>query len=795
MRTLTLATTVLLLACTTAPSPPPPVTPSHAAHFQPPGYVRGSNSTKAQRVIVFVHGIFGNGTGTWTNDATDAYFPALVRDDPAFAGTDIWVYEYPSPKCAASYNIDQIPDDLHRRLTNDNVISNHREVIFVAHSMGGIVVRDYLLRNPSGLTPDRVSLLYFYSTPTLGSQVANIARHFCPSQQLNAMRTLATRASSELAIFENHWQNSAFRTTPTFCAYETQRTHGVQIVERSSATHLCPNIEALDRDHLTIAKPASINDDSYIAFRNAYRATISGSTTPRPTWNLNGKDQALLLIMNTSTSPRDCMSCWDSHATVAPGDVIALNIFAHNASTTPAYAVRTHLTVPTGPFGEAHLMADLRSPGTLPLAGSVYLKSEAGPVVLVPDSGAWFPEATKDNSLNENLPYSQTVNDALTPEGFLLGDISPGWGHQAAVVLRFRCVPATLVVIRDMAAALRSITQTTQLTRPDATSIIAAGHLVHSLLDNETQWVSDITNIADSEMLVGYVNEYNETEAPLHNVTISFTRTPTSTGEELHARVSHENTVRHTAKASLSYANKHLERGLFTVGLLWFQASANPCKDAKCAHSPADVIRRMTGLGDEVDGPIVIGDIPPKTGISLLVGILGEEPTGEAAEELTRIREAIEQSLLDQGLTTFDNVFLTTSRDGDRDIGRSVVDNVRVGESIVVTLHFANGSDLPLLAARATLVFARNTNTLTGTLTLRGDNTPAQATSIRVSFAPEYRNAQLRYVRAYRSYAQKAYSPIDAQGIINKGVALGDLAAREEGWLRLVYVAIPGAVP
>lgn len=34
--------------------------------------------------LVFVHGMSGDGTSTWTNPTTEAYFPKLVADDPEF---------------------------------------------------------------------------------------------------------------------------------------------------------------------------------------------------------------------------------------------------------------------------------------------------------------------------------------------------------------------------------------------------------------------------------------------------------------------------------------------------------------------------------------------------------------------------------------------------------------------------------------------------------------------------------------------------------------------------------------
>ena len=785
----TAALLLLFLNCSTTP-PPRPLGPSSAARFQPPGYLRGSRTTSAQRVIIFVHGIFGNGTQTWTNETTGAYFPALVRDDPAFTGTDIWVYEYPSPKCAASYNIDQIPDDLHRRLTNDNVITNHREIIFLAHSMGGIIVRDYLLRNPARLTPERIPLLYFYSTPTLGAQVANITRHFCPSQQLNALRTLETRASSELAIFENHWQNSQFRTIPTFCAYETQRTHGIQIVERSSATHLCSSIEALNRDHVTITKPANTNDDSYIAFRNVYRAAASDTRAPRPTWNLNGSDQALLLITNTTSSPPGCKTCWSSHATVKPGDIIALSIFAHNASTIPAYGARTRLTTPTGPFASAQITAELRAPDTMPVAGSVYIESEGGAVALAPMTGTWYPEASKDDTRNNNLPYNQTVNDALTPEGFLLGDISPGWGHQTTLVLRFQCIPVTLLAIRNVGSLLPSATTpaNAQTAQAETDSCCAPGHLQHSILDAQAQWIPDLMSILNDEILMVFITDYNETDAPLYNVTVTLTRTPTSDGEELNARIAVNGAVRRTGTATLEYLDKAITREVVPAGTFRFGSTASG--GATCFKSLQELFTNTTVIDAPLEDGLVIGDVPPKTGFLIQLLIVGDEPHDEQVDKKFA---AIEQSLKNAGITVFDDVFLTVARKGTAARNTNHVDHVMPGEQILVTLHFKNVGDVPARQTLARLVTARDVHTITLTGILHGSNTAAQGTAAKIELEPGQSHAHLQYVQGHRSYG-KAYVPFDALHVATEnGVNLDDIAPNEEGWLQITYVLVPDA--
>ena len=104
--------------------------------------------------------------------------------------------------------------------------------------MGGLITRAYLLKNHE-LTPERVRMLYFFSTPTNGSQVANLARLFSNNPQLVDLRPMTTNDAGVLGLYQSHWKNSPLRTIPTYCAYERRTTRGLQVVERASATHLC----------------------------------------------------------------------------------------------------------------------------------------------------------------------------------------------------------------------------------------------------------------------------------------------------------------------------------------------------------------------------------------------------------------------------------------------------------------------------------------------------------------------------------------------------------------------------
>ena len=220
-----------------------------------------------ESVIVFVHGVTGNATSTWTNEQTHAYWPHLVASDPVFRGEDVFIYDYPSPKFGTSYNINELAEDL--RLTlSDNVVAKHRRLIFLVHSMGGLVVRQYLLKYRD--VAEKVAFIYFYATPTTGSPMAILASVFSRNPQLGSLRPM--NVDQYLGNLQRDWlAATALRAIPSFCAYEMRDTFGFRIVGQDSATNLCNRrLDSIEANHIDIVKPEDSTAKSYRTFKSAY---------------------------------------------------------------------------------------------------------------------------------------------------------------------------------------------------------------------------------------------------------------------------------------------------------------------------------------------------------------------------------------------------------------------------------------------------------------------------------------------------------------------------------------------
>jgi pimeloyl-ACP methyl ester carboxylesterase len=162
--------------------------------------------------------------------------------------------------------IDQEVSNIMNRLTDAKVFS-HDEVVFLVHSLGGLITQRLLLSHRD-LIP-KVKFIYFFSTPEEGAQIARIGHVLNNDPLLKQM--LHGDENTYIESIETDWISAA-ANIPRYCAFERSRTKGVLVVDRLSATRLC-NKEpvAIYADHSTIVKPCDIQDSSYIAFRNAYR--------------------------------------------------------------------------------------------------------------------------------------------------------------------------------------------------------------------------------------------------------------------------------------------------------------------------------------------------------------------------------------------------------------------------------------------------------------------------------------------------------------------------------------------
>jgi pimeloyl-ACP methyl ester carboxylesterase len=273
MRPITVAAVMLCAVSTgcvggsSGPGGTPDVAGPPAATIHLPGYVLPKRPVK--RVLVLVHGLTGDGRSTWTSRNKN-YWPNLMATDATFEDFNVYVYEYRSGLFGPCLAVTDVANNLRLHLTNDRVFEDHQQVVFLAHSMGGIVVRQFLLRNRD-LIP-KVPLVLFFATPTAGSRLADRASILTSCSQVDDLRTLDV--NSYLKSQVSDWLSSGLpERVISRCAFEIG---GAQVVDRSSATLLCTkDPDSLPTNHSDAVKPDSVSDESHIVLRTALRALPS----------------------------------------------------------------------------------------------------------------------------------------------------------------------------------------------------------------------------------------------------------------------------------------------------------------------------------------------------------------------------------------------------------------------------------------------------------------------------------------------------------------------------------------
>lgn len=281
-----------------AAAPAPTPVAALSAPQSATGYVQPQKAG-AERVVVFVHGVLGDARQTWTA-SNGAYWPDMLRKDDAFADDDVFVYDYPTPIFAASYSIDELADNLRLVLDQYSVFDEHKQVVFICHSMGGLVVRAFLLKYQKDDYASRVPMIYFLATPTSGSEVSQLAK-LVNSENPQFRDMVKWRDEAYVGNLVRQWLAADF-TIASHCAYEKQAVYGLTIVNPDSAVLLCNKpLDPMLRDHITIAKPVDANDLPYTAVKVAYMKELR--TVPRAA---TAPDLIKVRLASYGSAPRFC---------------------------------------------------------------------------------------------------------------------------------------------------------------------------------------------------------------------------------------------------------------------------------------------------------------------------------------------------------------------------------------------------------------------------------------------------------------------------------------------------------
>jgi pimeloyl-ACP methyl ester carboxylesterase len=127
---------------------------------------------KEKTSVVFVHGILSSGDSCWRS-TKGSYWPQLLEEVPYLKALGIYVFTYQTGIFSGSYSLLDVVDALKEHMRLDRVAESD-SIVFVCHSMGGIVVRKYIVDHAVDLIQEKKTVgLFLVASPSLGAVYAD----------------------------------------------------------------------------------------------------------------------------------------------------------------------------------------------------------------------------------------------------------------------------------------------------------------------------------------------------------------------------------------------------------------------------------------------------------------------------------------------------------------------------------------------------------------------------------------------------------------------------------------------
>ncbi len=103
------------------------------------GFVGPSTRDK---VIIFIHGVTASNEKSWRNPITGVYWPELMQADQELKEYGTYLLGYYSPTFSKASTIAEIANRELQRLKDEGLLAPNKQVVLVAHSMGGLVAKE-----------------------------------------------------------------------------------------------------------------------------------------------------------------------------------------------------------------------------------------------------------------------------------------------------------------------------------------------------------------------------------------------------------------------------------------------------------------------------------------------------------------------------------------------------------------------------------------------------------------------------------------------------------------------------
>ena len=123
--------------------------------------------------VIFIHGILSNAEKCWRHENGNSW-PELLANDTELDGFGIYTFTYPTGFFSGSYRLSDVVDSFKEYLRLASLLRESKRLLFVGHSMGGIVARQFVVERQVDLLELDIQVgLFLVASPSLGSKLAN----------------------------------------------------------------------------------------------------------------------------------------------------------------------------------------------------------------------------------------------------------------------------------------------------------------------------------------------------------------------------------------------------------------------------------------------------------------------------------------------------------------------------------------------------------------------------------------------------------------------------------------------
>jgi hypothetical protein len=262
-----------------APVPPPPPPPDKTVVE-----VAGTRNPTRVADVVFVHCLGGDYQGSWHPDGEpEKFWPRWIARDAGEVG--VWSIQYDA--APANWNRPRMPlGDRATKVLNQleaQRVGTERAVVFVAHGLGGILVKE-MIKHAATLNDHGWEAILgntrgvaFLSTPHATADLAPCLDAIFKSVAHEAVADAPAAAAPVHQL--NIWYRAfaPVRGIRTLALYEERALNGTLVLTAARAEPGIPGVtaRAVEADFRTICKPPSEQNDVYVAVLDFVRQCLN----------------------------------------------------------------------------------------------------------------------------------------------------------------------------------------------------------------------------------------------------------------------------------------------------------------------------------------------------------------------------------------------------------------------------------------------------------------------------------------------------------------------------------------